>query len=92
MRPKPSNAPSIVVRGIKSKTAVINSAMPVQILPHGSMPNFVNNSTDSGWAVNLKYNVCSNITAAIMRSSQIKIVLTIIGNIINIIAIQLSGT
>ncbi len=92
IRPVPINAPIKVVRGIKSKKAVINSAMPVPILPQGSIPKAVNNSTDSGCTVNLKYNVCSKIIAAIIRHSQIKIVLIIIVQFYNNLVTGLSDT
>ena len=78
MSPAPIQAPNKVVRGIKIKTDATNSAIPVPILPPGSMPSRVNNSTDSGWAVNLKYKVCNNITAAMTRKNQVKICLTIL--------------
>lgn len=39
-------APNKVVRGIKSKMAAINSAIPVPILPQGSISSVVNNATD----------------------------------------------
>lgn len=77
IRPRPNKAPNKEVRGIQIKIEAINSATPVPIRPQGSMPNMVNNSTDSGFAVNLKYKVCSMITAASILNSQVKIVLII---------------
>jgi hypothetical protein len=41
----------------------------VPIRPQGSTPSFVNNITDSGWAVNLKYNVFNKIIAAVILSN-----------------------
>jgi len=67
-------APNNVVRGIINKMAAINSAIPVPIRPQGSIPNVVNNSTDSGRAVNLKYKVCNSITAAKILKNHINIV------------------
>ncbi len=77
IKPNPIKAPNSVVRGIKISIDATSSATPVPILPHGSMPSIVNNSTDSGFAVNLKYKVCSRMTAATIFKSQIKIVLII---------------
>jgi hypothetical protein len=54
IRPRPIKAPNKLVRGTKINMEAINSAIPVPILPQGSIPSIVNNSTDSGWAVNLK--------------------------------------
>lgn len=73
INPDPNTAPIHVVRGMTSNTAANNSPMPVPILPRGSMPNKVNNSTDWGCAVNLKYRVCSKMTAGTILSNHIKI-------------------
>lgn len=73
--PIPSNAPIKTVAGISNKILAHNSMIPVPILPQGSTPNFVNNSTDSGCAVNLKYNVCKRMMAAVSLKSHDKIVL-----------------
>ena len=77
IKPNPINAPNNVVLGIKISIDAISSATPVPILPQGSIPSMVNNSTDSGLAVNLKYRVCSRITAASNLNTQVKIVLII---------------
>ena len=81
IKPNPMMAPINVVRGININMEANNSPTPVPILPHGSMPSFVNNSTDSGCAVNLKYRVCSRINAATSLNAHVKIVLVIICNI-----------
>lgn len=81
--PNPINAPGKVVRGIKIRIEAINSKTPVPIRPHGSIPSVVNNFTDSGCAVNLKYSVCSRITAAMILRPQIKIVLIIVLHFLN---------
>jgi len=54
IKPTPKNAPIKTVAGTSSKILVINSITPTPILPQGSTPGLVNNSTDSGAAVNLK--------------------------------------
>ena len=41
-------APINVVLGIKINMAATNSPIPVPILPQGSIPSLVNNSTDWG--------------------------------------------
>ena len=38
--PNISNVPTQIVRGIKIKTAEINSKTPIPILPYGSNPTF----------------------------------------------------
>lgn len=48
IKPIPKNAPANTVEGINSNIPVINSIMPVPILPQGSTPSLVNISTDSG--------------------------------------------
>ncbi|BFG71352.1 hypothetical protein KACHI17_22330 [Sediminibacterium sp. KACHI17] len=45
-------------------SAVINSAIPVAILPQGSIPISVKMKTDSSAAVNLKNSVCNKMIAA----------------------------
>ena len=57
MRPEPSNAPGKLVRGISIKTEAISSAIPVPILPQGSIPKMVKSFTESGCAENLKKSV-----------------------------------
>ena len=74
IKPVPSNAPIKTVDGTSNKILAISSTMPVPILPQGSTPNFVNNSTDSGCAVNLKYNVCKRMTAAVICNSHENII------------------
>ena len=54
IKPMPGKAPKKTVDGIINKAFTINSIIPVPILPQGSMPNFVNSSTDSGCGINLK--------------------------------------
>jgi len=76
--PKPMIAPIKVVLGIKIRMEAINSPAPVPKRPQGSIPSFVNNATDSGCDVNLKYKVCSMMKAAISLNAHIKIVLVII--------------
>ncbi len=92
--PSPIKAPNKVVRGIKIKIAAINSAMPVPILPQGSMPSVVNNDTDCGWAVNLKNNVCNKMRAASILKTQVNIFFSIMmqcyGNIQNVIVCQVT--
>lgn len=68
MRPMPKRAPTKTADGIKSNMPAINSIIPVPTLPQGSTPNFVNNSTDSGCPVNLKYKVCKRIAAPTIRN------------------------
>ena len=75
IKPAARSAPSHVVRGISSSDAAINSAIPVPILPHGSMPILEKIYTDSGDAENLKNKVCNKITAATRRKSQVAIAL-----------------
>ncbi len=70
-------APIKVVLGINMSTEAINSPMPVPIRPQGSMPSVVNNWTDSGCAVNLKYSVCNIMKAAMSLKTHVKIVLVI---------------
>ncbi len=59
----------VTVEGTSNKILAHNSKMPVPILPQGSTPSLVNNSTDSGCPVNLKYKVCKRIMAAVNLSS-----------------------
>ena len=73
IKPNDNKAPKSSVALISNNTLAINSITPVAILPHGSTPNFVNSSTDSGAAVNLKNSVCTNIIATIIRSNQDRI-------------------
>ena len=78
INPNPIMAPIKVVLGINMSTEAINSPMPVPIRPQGSMPSLVNNWTDSGCAVNLKYNVCNIMKAATSLNAHVKIVFVII--------------
>jgi len=57
IKPTPNRAPRGVVRGINNRMEATSSRQPVPILPTGSMPNVEKMYTDSGAAVNLKYNV-----------------------------------
>lgn len=77
INPNPIMAPIKVVRGINMSIEAINSPTPVPIRPQGSMPSVVNNCTDSGCAVNLKYSVCNIIKAAISLNIHVKIVFAI---------------
>ena len=65
-----TNAPKNIVEGISNKILANNSTTPVPIRPHGSIPSLVKISTESGWPVNLKYNVCNRIIAEDILSSQ----------------------
>lgn len=78
INPNPIKAPNNVVRGIKINSDAASSAIPVPILPQGSISSVVKSCTDCGCAVNLKYNVCKSNKAAMMRNAHVKIVLIIL--------------
>ncbi len=61
--PKPRIAPNTTVRGTKSSTTAINSAIPDPILPAGSNPSFSKMYLDSAAPVNLKNKVCARMQA-----------------------------
>lgn len=63
----------------RRKKQAINSRIPIAILPFGSILSFVNNATDSGWAVNLKNNVCHIIIAGKTLNAQWVIFAVFIG-------------
>src|SRR5271165_2355022 len=75
MTPNASSEPNQVNRGVSSKIAAISSTTPEPMRPQGSAPTFVKMYTDSGAAVNLKNSVCNRITAAVIRKTQLTIVL-----------------
>jgi hypothetical protein len=62
-------APNHAVVLTSNKNAAMSSMTPTEILPHGSMPTVVKIYTDSGEPVNLKYNVCNRMIAAINRAA-----------------------
>ena len=71
-----SAAPNATVRGVNRSTEAISSTMPLPMRPQGSAPSVLKIYTDSGAPVNLKKSVCSRMTAATSRRSQLMTVST----------------
>ena len=83
--PNPRKAPNQVNPGTKSKMEAANSVIPDAYLPHGSIPTVSKMYILSGAPVNLKNNVCSMITAAANRNTQLNMLFDFIAVCISLV-------